>query len=54
MDFIDEGTYQTYHSNGNLRFETYVNHLGDFNAVFLCRYPLGERGVFIDNCSGNL
>lgn len=42
MDFIGEGVYQTYHQNGNLRFETYVNHRGDFEGRTITYHENGN------------
>lgn len=42
MDFIGEGTYQHYHPNGNLQFETYVNHRGDFEGRTLTYHENGN------------
>jgi S1-C subfamily serine protease/antitoxin component YwqK of YwqJK toxin-antitoxin module len=42
MDFTGEGTYQHYHPNGNLQFETYVNHRGDFEGRTLTYHENGN------------
>ena len=42
MDLFGFGSYKSYHSNGNLRFETQVNHRGEFEGRTISYHENGN------------
>lgn len=49
MDMLGVGTYKSYHSNGNLRFETYVNHRGEFEGRTISYHENGNFNMIGNN-----
>ena len=49
MDMLGVGTYKSYHSNGNLRFETYVNHRGEFEGRTVSYHENGNFNIIGTN-----
>jgi S1-C subfamily serine protease len=49
MDMLGVGTYKSYHPNGNLRFETYVNHRGEFEGRTISYHENGNFNLIGNN-----
>jgi S1-C subfamily serine protease len=49
MDMLGVGTYKSYHSNGNLRFETNVNHRGEFEGRTVSYHENGNFNIIGTN-----
>jgi S1-C subfamily serine protease len=49
MDMLGEGFYKSYHPNGNLRFESYVNHQGEFQGRTISYHENGNFNIIGNN-----
>jgi len=49
MDFFGLGSYKIYHPNGNLRFETQVNHRGEFEGRYISYHENGNFKLIGEN-----